>query len=93
MNDVSKGAIVRYLVKHMAERGGPILAELRKAVDGEPRSGHVVDALMIAAASFEQAVIGQDMPAALKAAVDVMFLARDLAVREGRLVIRPAAQA
>ncbi len=93
MNGVGKVQIVRHVVKEMAERGGPLLAELRKAVEGEPRSGHVVDALMLAAGRFEQALLTQDMPVALDAMVDVLFLARDLAVREGRIVVKPAAQA
>lgn len=84
---------VQFLVGRMASRGTELLAELRQAVGGEPRSGHVVDALMNAAADFERAAVTGDLIKAAGHVVDVLFLARDLAIREGKIEIKPPAQA
>lgn len=90
----SAGAVARFLVGHMAQRSGDILTDLKTAVGvGEPTSGHVVSALMEDAARFERALVEGRFSEAVNAAVCVLFLARDLAIREGKIHISKADQA
>ena len=89
----SADAIARFLVARMAQRSKDVLDQLRAAVGAEPKSGHVVDALMTEAARFEQALMAQRFADAMDAAVCVLFLARDLAIREGKIRIEKMAQA
>jgi hypothetical protein len=90
----SAGAVARFVVGHMASRSGDILADLKAAVGGgEPTSGHVVSALMEDASRFERALVEGRFHEAMNAAVCVLFLARDLAIREGKIRISKAEQA
>ena len=92
-NAVGAGDVVRFLVARMADRSGNILTHLREVVGGEPTSGHVVSALMADAARFEEALVAGRLGEAVDAAVCVLFLARDLAIREGKIRIAQADQA
>lgn len=83
----SADAMARYLVARMAQRSQDILGKLRSAVGAEPKSGHVVDALMIEAARFEESLMRRSFGDAMDAAICVLFLARDLAIREGKIRI------
>lgn len=89
----SAEGIVRYLVARMAQRGTTLVAELRREVDGEPNSGHTVSALMNEAARLEEALVRGRFADAADAAVCVLFFARDIAIREGKIKVEKIAQA
>lgn len=81
-----------YFATEMAKSGGGLLALVKEHNGGnEVTSGYVVDALMRCAAGMEDAMAKGDAQEFVAAATSVLFFARDIAIREGK--IRPAQQA
>lgn len=74
-----------YSVGEMAKRGSEILGELRTALGCAPSSGHVLDALMNAAAEMERAAGAGDSERYADALTVTLFLARDLAFKQGKI--------
>lgn len=80
---ITHEAIMQVLVMRMAQQGPDILAQLRQAVGPDYKPGHVLDVLMKASAAAEQAILRNDADEFVRAAADVLFLARDVAVGQG----------
>lgn len=74
-----------YHVGQMAKRGGEILGELRASLGCEPSSGHIVDAMMNAAAEMERSAVEGHADRYVDALTVTLFLARDLSVRQGKI--------
>lgn len=87
-------SFMTYAVTQMAERGAAILTKLHEDI-GEPehRSGHAVDALMNSAAAMEKAALTGNADDFERAAVEVLFLARDIAIAQGKFQTAPMAEA
>lgn len=87
--------LVNALLVKMMEEGKAINADVQARVgEGQVvRSGHVVDELMTSAGHFEEAVLQGEFALAMNAAVRVLFLARDLAIREDKIRIQAPASA
>jgi len=94
MSSVAPLAVDRVLLwatSRMAEHGPEILAHLRERVGGELMSGHVIDVLMNAASEMEAAASSGWSKRYEEAAIVVLFLARDLAYRQGKMAAPAAA--
>jgi hypothetical protein len=89
----SPDLVVRYLLAQMMEQGKAINDDVETRVGGVPTSGHVVDVLMTSSADFERAVLEGRFGDAMNDAVRVLFLARDLAIREGKIRLAKVANA
>lgn len=79
--DVKKAFVL--LVDGMLQDGPSILASLKEAAGCEPTPGHAIDGIMRAAAFMGDATLRCDAPAALKAAVTILYLARVVAISQG----------
>jgi hypothetical protein len=79
---------MKYAVAGMAADGPEIVKQLRAAVgDRQHKPGEALDGLMQLAAVMELAMLQGDTSGFSKAAIAVLFLARDIAILEG--VIKP----
>lgn len=95
---VTDAQVSMHLISRMAEDGEHILSSLRGAlsahgINGGETSGHVVDALMHAAARMEESIVRGEPENIVGDMVMVLFLARHLAIREGKIVTAPVASA
>jgi hypothetical protein len=82
------------LVAEIATRGPAIRKALVDAVpDGAVGPGHMIDALMTAAASFERHVSRVEMDAAFSNAIEILWLARAIAFSQGKIVEQSVPQA
>lgn len=83
--------VMQSLLMRMAENGPKIIAGLREATqeshDGNYQPGHALDVLMKATARMEFAALENDAKAWLEAAADVLFLARDVTISQGLIVV------
>lgn len=89
--------VMVFCIGEMMQRGPGILANVRnglpKDADGAINSGYAVDAMMNAALAMESAALHRDAKAYVEALIEVLFLARDVAVREGKIQHKPMAEA
>lgn len=81
------------LITGMADCGPQLMQALHDAVGGPPNAGHAVDALMNAAAKMERAALMNDPESFCRAAAEVLFLARHVAISQGKIVVETPAQA
>lgn len=84
---VSSDAYMQMTVASMAASGPDLLARLDEAVGSRHKPGHAIDAAMNAAADMERAALCQDSQAFLRHAAAVLFLVRDIAIAEGKIVV------
>ena len=94
-NNVSKTAMMRYIAMRMAERGPAIVRELTDLVGGHYGSGHAVDYMMTSMAKAEEAMLQSppNVEVFLDSITKALFLARDIAIREGKIVVsKPASE-
>lgn len=77
--------VVALLTTAMAARGPSIRSTLEAAVNGPVRPGHVADALIHAATSYVHHVESGASRDAFEDAVTVLWLARALAISDGKL--------
>jgi len=82
--------VVAFVVLEMAKEAAAFTLQIEAAVGGPVLDGHRVDVLMSSAALFEEAVRTDQPIAAAEAIVRVMFLARQLAYSQGK-VVKPTA--
>lgn len=79
------------LLMRMAETGPKLIEGLRTATQashgGAYQPGHVLDVMIKASAAMEKAALNRDAKAWIEAAADVLFLARDIAVSQGEIVV------
>jgi len=73
------------LVGRMAESGPAILQALVEGGGSTTSSGFAVDGLMNAAAHMEAGILAGDAEKMVTAAVHVLFLARHIAILEGKI--------
>lgn len=92
---VTSKDVFMHMIGRMAEGGPEILSGLQAAVGGTgaETSGHVVDGLMMAAQAMEIAAQQGEADMAVDCMVMVLFLARHLAIREGKITTAPVASA
>lgn len=84
---------MQQLVAGMADCGPQVMEALHDAVGGPPTAGHAVDALMNAAAKMERAALMNEPESFSQAAAEVLFLARHVAISQGKIVVETPAQA
>jgi hypothetical protein len=96
-NSNGDASLFAKVVESMATRGPSILYEVRqetqKKTGIDPKPGHYIDALMNAAAVVEGATVSCDPALFFDAVVNVLFLARHLAVTQGKIVATTRADA
>lgn len=83
--------VMQALLMRMAETGPKLVTALQSATleshAGEYTSGHALDIMMKATARMEKAALENDAKEWLKAAADVLFLARDITISQGMIVV------
>jgi len=90
--NVTTRDFMKYAVAGMADAGPEIVKQLRAAVgDRQYKPGEALDGLLQLAATMEAAMLTGDSGAFSKAAIAVLFMARDIAILEG--VIKVTAEA
>jgi len=89
LSSVTDLDFMKFAVRRMAEDGPQIVSQLREAVGGDYNPGQALDGLLQVAATMEMATFVGNPEGYAKAAVAVLFLARDIALQKG--VIKPLA--
>lgn len=81
--------VMAYAIGEMAQHGTEILARLDKDVGSPHKPGHAIDRAMDAAEAMERAALAQDPATFAHAAVEVLFLVRDIAISQGKIRVAP----
>jgi hypothetical protein len=91
--DGIEGKVMAYLIGEMASNGAGVLHRLDQDVGGPHLPGHAIDRAMDAAAAMERAALAGDPITYAHAAVEALFLVRDIAISQGKIQVSvPAAQ-
>lgn len=91
-NDTTSGDFMKYTVAAMAEAGPQILKELREAVGGRQHlKGEALGGLLELAARMERAMLERNPAEFSRAAIAVLFLARDIAILDGVIKVEAIA--
>ena len=87
MGGIDAQKIMITLVGRMAESGPAILQALVEGGGSTTSSGFAVDGLMNAASHMETAIAAGDAEKLVTTAVHVLFLARHIAILEGKIKV------
>lgn len=79
--------VMQALLMRMAESGPELVKGLKEAAGGNYQPGHALDILMKATATMEKAALENNPKAWVAAAADVLFLARDITIAQGLIVV------
>jgi hypothetical protein len=88
--DGIESKVMAYLIGEMAAEGAGVLHRLDQDVGWPHKPGHAIDRAMDAAAAMERAALAADPVTYAHAAVEALFLLRDIAVSQGKIRVAPA---
>jgi hypothetical protein len=88
--DGIESKVMTYLIGEMAAEGAGVLHRLDQDVGGPHKPGHAIDRAMDAALAMERAALAADPVTYAHAAVEVLFLVRDIAISQGKIKVSAA---
>jgi len=88
--DGIESKVMAYLIGEMAAEGAGVLHRLDQDVGGPHKPGHAIDRAMDAVAAMERAALSGDPVTYAHAAVEALFLVRDIAVSQGKIKVSAA---